>query len=148
MPDEAEKPIEKEAISTIKSALGKAVNPSLFLSLGLSIVNAYSQFQDMVKIQEIQKSQIIELQSDTESKTEALKNLVESTRERFKEDEKTLWEIKSALIALQTELQLREERGSVPRSRLNEARERTRDFVRRVDESPPATTEPLEGINF
>ena len=156
MADDIVKEVEKEIESggsKTKTILGKAISPSLFLSLGISVVNTYTQFQDMVKIQESQKAQIQQLEQALKANNESSKALVDATRDRFKENERVAWESRSAIIALQTEMEIRSVSNTtrrVPRVQLNDARLNSQASTQRLqDVQPPAPeSEPLEGISF
>lgn len=129
-----------------KQLLGKAVNPSIFLTLIASVGNVYVEFQDMQKTMSEQKTQIHDLQLAKTSKDEDIKELVDSLRDRLREDSRTTWELRLAITSIQAEMRVRTHRGS--NARLDDIEEETNTIMQRVENLPAPVTEPLSGLKF
>ena len=129
-----------------KELLGKAVNPSILLSLIISTGNAYVEFQDMRKVMEANKAQIRDLEAENVRKTTELKELVEATRGRFKDNETMMWELRMAVAVLQAEARTHTPRLAARASSV-ELEQKMRDIAQRMDKVQPVDT-PLKDVNF
>lgn len=129
-----------------KELLGKAVNPSILLSLVVSSGNAYVEFQDMRKVMVANKAQIHDLEFDNVRKTTELKELVEATRTRFKDNETMMWELRTAVAVLQTEARTHSPQLAA-RAHNIALEQKMREIVQRMDDVQPVDA-PLKDVNF